>query len=236
MMKLSDKTILITGAASGLGKEIAKQLANTGAKLILTDKEEIAKVKGYTSIKVDISDVDSVKQMFHKLQNDNIQIDILINNAGIWTDTDIEKSNPGRRAEVLQSNTLGMINVTEELIPSFKDENRGIILNIVSVAATHMFDNLKNWRTYGASKWGANGYTKALRDTFSDGKTKVIAVYPGGFESNLYENAGWADENAHNQLWMMRAEDVAKSVIFALSQPDDVEISEIVVTKKVVGE
>ena len=74
------------------------------------------------------------------------------------------------------------------------------------------------------------GYTQALRESLRDTNIKVIQYFPGGFESNLYENAG--RENSHNQPWMMKTEDVAEIILFALTRPKDVYMEKIVVSKK----
>lgn len=240
MTSQNSKTIIITGAAQGLGREVATQAAGLSMSLILVDiaKEKLddtvktlqddgAQAEGFVC---DVSDIESVRKICQEIKEKHKSIDILLNNAGIWTDTDLEAKNVSRRLDTLKSNTLGMINMTEELLPYFLDKNRGTIANLISVAATYKFDDLKDWRVYGASKWGAHGYTKSLRDILADKQVKVVAIYPGGFESNLYENAG--RENAHNQPWMMKTEDVANAVIYAINQPEDVEISEIVITKK----
>src|SRR5207302_2027127 len=85
------------------------------------------------------------------------------------------------------------------------------------------------WQTYGATKWAMTGFTNALRDSLQKKNIKVTGFFPGGFDSNLYENAGRPD--AHNQPWMMTTEDIADIIQFVLTRPSDVLIEKIVVTK-----
>ncbi|MBU0570103.1 SDR family NAD(P)-dependent oxidoreductase, partial [Patescibacteria group bacterium] len=125
----------------------------------------------------------------------------------------------------------GHIVVTEEMLP-FLNKKESIVFNVISTAGVGDIPSGKNtlWKSYGASKCGMVGYTHALRESLRDTNTKVIQYFPGGFESNLYENAGRA--NLHNQPWMMKTDDVAEIIIFTLTRPRDVYIEKIVVSKK----
>ena len=105
------------------------------------------------------------------------------------------------------------------------------ILNVISTAGVEGIPAGDNtaWKTYGASKWGFKGYTNALRESLRGKQIQVMQFFPGGFESNLYESA--QRDNPHNQPWMMKTEDVADIVVFALTRPDDVYMEQIVVSK-----
>lgn len=83
----------------------------------------------------------------------------------------------------------------------------------------------KDWLTYTATKWALTGYTRALKYAIESTKIKVTGLFPGGFESNIFETAG--EKDAHNQPWMMRTSDVADAVIYALDAPDDLWINTI---------
>lgn len=237
-MKFKEKVAIVTGAAQGLGKEISSQLAEQGAQVVLIDinedalhsvKEQVG--KNIELFVCDISDLQQVKRTVKEIYKIHKNIDILVNNAGIWTDDNIEKQHPERRNQALMTNILGHIQITEELLPKFKQQNSGIIFNTISTAAVADIPSGNNtlWKTYGASKWGMAGYTHALRESLRQTKIKVIQYFPGGFDSNLYENAGRPDP--HNQPWMMDTKEVADIAVFALSRPDDVYMEKIVVSK-----
>ena len=155
----------------------------------------------------------------------------MVNNAGVWTDDESEKKRPELRKNAFDTNVFGHVQVTEEILPHL-NKNESIIINTISTAGVPDIPSGNNlmWKSYGASKWGMVGYTQALRESLRDTNTKVIQYFPGGFESNLYENAG--RENPHNQPWMMKTEDVADIIIFALTRPKDVYMEKIVVSKK----
>ena len=119
---------------------------------------------------------------------------------------------------------MGPIYFTKAVLPLFKKNNKGHILNVISKAGTDISDN-KDWPTYTATKWAVAGYTKALAYTLANTKIKVSGFYPAGFESNIFETAG--EKEAHNQPWMMRTEDVAKAVVYMLDTPEDLQIKAV---------
>jgi NADP-dependent 3-hydroxy acid dehydrogenase YdfG len=238
-MKLKNQTAIITGASSGLGEFLAYKLSlDEGAHVILIARTEnllkkvvdkIQKEGGQAEYQVcDISDSEQVKVTVKKILNQHKKIDILINNAGVWTDNSLEETRPELRKAAFETNSLGNIQFTEELLPIFEKQNNGQIFNVISGAGIHSGNNVF-WKTYGATKWAMTGYTKALRESLAGTKIKVIQFYPGGFESNLYEKVGRPD--AHNQPWMMKTEDIADVVVFALTRPDDLNMEEISVSK-----
>lgn len=240
-MKLKNKNVLIVGAGSGLGKCIAVKMAREGARVGLvarTEKELIAvkniitKDNGIAEYFVcDIRNLQQIKSTVSMFIKKFGNIDFLINNAGIWTDEELEKNNPELRKKALETNTLGNINFTYEILPYFKKKNYGYIFNVISSAGANDTPAGNNvlWKTYGASKWAMTGFTKALREELQGTKIKVTGFFPGGFESMLYEKAKRKD--AHKQPWMMKTEDIADIVLFILTRPEDVMIERVVVSK-----
>lgn len=240
-MKLIDKVIIITGASSGLGETLAYKITEVGAKvaLVARSKEKLENVRkriikkgGIAEYFVcDITELKQVKKTTRKIIQKFRTIDILVNNAGIWTDENLEKDNPLLRKKALETNTLGNIQFTYEVLPILKKQKFGYIFNVISTAGTESSSsgNLL-WKTYGATKWAMTGFTKALIDELKNSKIKITSFYPGGFESSLYENAG--RPNPHNQPWMMKTEDVADIIVFALTRPNDVLMEKIIVCKK----
>jgi short-subunit dehydrogenase len=235
---MKDKIVIITGASEGLGKSVAHKLANEGAQLALISHREKQLRQAATELGrnahpyvCDVTSVNDIHRTTEKILSDFGKIDILINNAGIWTDEELEKTNPDRRKEVFEVNALGTIEFTKALEPTLVKQKHGHVLNVISVAGVDDSTAADNtlWQTYGASKWALAGFTRALKDSLEGTGIKVTGFYPGGFESNLYENAGKTD--AHHQPWMMRTEDVADALVFCLKQPADVLVEKIVLTK-----
>ncbi len=240
-LSLRNKVVVITGGGSGLGRFVGIKVSELGARVALVARTEkelkivkdlIKKDNGFAEYFIcDISNIKEVKntvmKIFHKFKN----IDILVNNAGIWTDEDLETNDPNLRRKVLETNALGSIQFTYEILPYFQKKNEGYIFNVISTAGVSDTPSGNNslWKTYGASKWAITGFTKALRDSLKDTKIRVTAFHPGGFDSMLYEKA--KRSNPHNQPWMMKTEDIADIVIFALTRPKDVLMERIVVSK-----
>lgn len=238
---LKDKVVVITGASSGLGEQIAYKVAALGGKvaLVARSSEKLKKVGGNIKSKngiadyfvCDIQNLNEVKKTVDAITDKLGNIDILINNAGIWTDENLEKENPEMRKKALLTNTLGNIQFTYEVLPHFQKLNKGYIFNVISTSGVGDIPSGDNslWKTYGASKWAMTGFTKALRDSLKDTKIKVTGFHPGGFDSGLYESAG--RPNPHGQPWMMKAADLADIIVFALTRPDDMMMERIVVSK-----
>ena len=240
-MIVLNKVVVITGSGSGLGRQIAIKIAKEGAHIALVArteselkevKETIIKNGGIAEFFV--CDVRNDKKIIETVKNIMLKfkrIDILVNNAGIWTDEELEKTNPGRRKVALETNSLGTINFTYEVLPYLKKQNEGYIFNVISTAGASDTPSGNNvlWKTYGASKWALTGFTKALREELQGTKIKVTAFHPGGFDSMLYEKA--KRPNPHRQPWMMKTEDVADIVVFALTRPSDVMMEKIIVSK-----
>ena len=234
-MNLNNKTIIITGASQGLGKELSLQVAKLGAKVALvsrtkTDlekvKSEIIKQGGNAEVFVcDVTNQQQVNETTSLIKNHFGTIDILVNGAGIWTTDELESSRPELIEQTFKVNSVGPIYFIKAVLPIFKQKNSGQIINVISVAGLDRPDN-KDWPTYTASKWALTGYTKALVHLLADTKIKVGAFYPAGFESNIFENSGEKEET-HNQPWMMRTEDVARSIVFMLDAPEDFQIKSV---------
>jgi ribitol 2-dehydrogenase len=237
---MKDKTIVITGASAGLGRIVAAKLAAEGAKVVLVahnqDKlNEVAQAIGENAhaYLCDVSIAEQVRRTTQHILKDFGRVDILINNAGIWTDEELEKDDPDQRRKAFETNTLGTIEFVKAFEPSLRAQNSGHILNVISTSGTNDTSSGDNtrWQSYGATKWALAGFTRALKDSFvTDGvKVKVTGFYPGGFDSDLYENANRPDP--HGQPWMMRTEDVADALVFCLTRPADMLVEKLVVTK-----
>lgn len=240
-MDLKDKVIIITGSGSGLGKALALKVAALGATIALVArteveleavKNEIIQKGGKADYFIcDITDDSQIKMTVSQILKKYKSVDFLVNNAGIWTDEELEKNNPELRKKALMTNTMGTIEFTYALLPHFQGKNNGYIFNVISTAGasdTPAGNNVM-WKTYGASKWALTGFTKALRESLVGTKIKTTAFHPGGFESMLYEKAKRKD--AHSQPWMMNTNDVADVIVFALTRPENVLMEKIIVSK-----
>lgn len=240
-MNVQNKVVVITGASQGLGKTLAEKLAKEGARVVLIARS-VDKLKKIASdlqkkhlqaqfFACDIKDRIQITHTVQQILQQEKTIDILINNAGVWTDSEIEKTHPEKRKEAFDTNTLGTIEFTQAVLPHFKEKNSGYIFMVISTSG--ISDSIASdntfWPSYAATKWALTGFTNALRSELAKTHIKITGFFPGGIDTNLYENAG--KSNAHNQPWMMKSEDMADIVIFALTRPTDILLEKIVVTK-----
>lgn len=235
---MNDKVVVITGASEGLGKSVAIKLAKAGSTVILVARNQ-SNLDSVTSLigskahtySCDISQPTQVRETVDKILEDFNKIDVLINCAGIWTDEELEKTDPDRRKKALEVNTLGTIEITKAFEPTFRKQNSGHVINVISTSGnsdTSSGDNTA-WQTYGASKWAVAGFTRAFKDSLNGTNIKVTGFYPGGFDSNIFENANVPE--AHDQPWMMKTDDVADALIFCLTRPADMMVEKLIITK-----
>ncbi|QEM07165.1 SDR family oxidoreductase [Mucilaginibacter rubeus] len=196
------KTILITGASSGFGLMLAKDLQEKGFNVIGTSREP-EKYKGKFSFKLlrlDISDDASVEAFAKELSTEIPKIDVLVNNAGYMV-TGIAEETPievGRQQ--FETNFWGTVKVTNALLPIFRKQKSGQIITVSSIVGLIGPPNLSY---YSASKHAVEGYFKSLRFELNQFNIKVSVVEPMWFKTNLAHNAvtvktnGIADYDAY---------------------------------------
>ncbi|QGU96812.1 SDR family NAD(P)-dependent oxidoreductase [Clostridium bovifaecis] len=186
------KIVLITGAGSGLGEELARCYCEEGKHIVLVGRnkeklrnvaEIINKLGGSADcVTCDISNYDSVKSLVEYISGKYKSIDYLINNAGIGYFGPLEKITIEEVNAMLDVNVKGTIIVTQGLIPYVKDR----ILNIISTAGLR---GKINESVYAASKYAIRGFTESLQKEFADKNLKITAVYMGGMDTPFWENS-----------------------------------------------
>jgi dehydrogenase/reductase SDR family member 7B len=195
-MSISGKVVWITGASSGIGKELAIVYAKMGAKLILTSRNKekldaVAEVCRKSGVEVFVSTLDlenpaSIKSCVAEVLDHFLKIDILINNGGISQrslaiETPIEVDR-----KIMETNFFGAVTLTKEVLPALVKDNGGNIVVISSVTGKFGFP----LRTaYSASKHALQGFFEALRAELYDKNIKVTIVSPGRIVTDISINA-----------------------------------------------
>lgn len=185
-MRLKGKVAIITGAASGIGKETARTYAREGAKVVITDinedtikgvVEEIramgAEVLGF---KVDVSKRAQVDEMVAEVKKAWGRVDILVNNAGITADSMFKKMTEEQFDRVININLKGVYNCAQAVLDIMTEQGSGVILNASSVVG--LFGNVGQ-TNYAAAKWGVIGMTKTWAKELGRKGIRVNAVAPG---------------------------------------------------------
>lgn len=229
------KIVVITGGLQGLGRAISETLAASGANvysLNLRANAELDNVEQYregfiTNMLCDVRDIDQIKNRAREIVAIENKIDVLINNAAVWLEGDLKEASADEIRNVIDTNLIGAILVTQVFTPYLKISTSASILNISSTAG---IEPGKDWAVYSASKFGLRGFTDSLKLAMEGTGIKVMGFYPGGMNTELYENAG-VQKYSKEESWMMKKEDIAEIVIFILSRPADLIIDHIEIRK-----
>ena len=231
-MKLKNKTALITGASSGIGAACAKALANNGAKVVLTGRnqtslEQLSEEIGGRYMVADISQNDEVIKLFDEIGE---SIDILVNNAGIAPKASIIKGKIESFEDLLRVNVLAVVHCCQLAIKKFNPSTGGQIINISSMSGHRV---PPSGGFYAATKFAVRAVTEALRYELKiqKNKTRVSMISPGFVDTPLLDNYFKGSEEKlselRQRLEMLKPEDVANSLIHILESPKHVEIGDI---------
>ncbi len=228
MTDLKNQVAIVTGASDGLGKGLAFRLAKEGARLALVARNE-EKIKAVADeiaqtgaeVKYFVCDVTSVEQIQQAVINIKASfgtVDVLINNAGIWSPGDLASHSVEKIKQLFDTNTLGTILMSREVLPILKDKQDGQILNVISIAGVETVPAYG--LIYTATKHAIKGFTDTLKLEAQNYGVKVSGFYPGGMATHITAAAG-INMPLDNDT-AMKVEDVAEFLTFILRQPKDV--------------
>lgn len=236
-MKKEQAGIWITGASSGIGKAAAIEFAKVGAKVFasarrVSELERINNEFESDKLSVDIfpcnvASQSNVDQTVKKILT-NGKIDCLINNAGVTSFKLAEDNSINEINDIINTNLLGSIYTIKAVLPQMIANGGGTIINILSVVTKKTFTKSS---AYAASKMGLLGYTNSLREEVRKHNIKVINIIPGATETPI-----WSKE-VRNQFSerMMSTEEVARVLVWAFLQKDNV-VSEEIVLRPIEGD
>lgn len=231
------KVSVISGGTSGLGLSIARLLLESGKNIIALGRTEeklkmAAKVFGEINtrtrgevLRCDISNEDDIKSLGEFLWKNEYSVDYLFNNAGIGLFSTAEEATSEMIDNVFAPNLKGMILLTSEILKITPPEEELTIVNIMSTSA--LFGRAEE-TIYCAAKWGARGYTEALRTELKGTKRNIIAVYPGGMKTDFWKAPG---QNRDISSFMDPAE-VAEKIVNAVIVTDKMFVTDITINRK----
>ncbi len=185
MVNSVGKTVFITGASRGIGKALAEKFLNENYTVIgtsTTGKSDL-KHKNVSFLKLDLSSSKSIESCVQEFTALKKKIDILIDNAGIWSGRKDSEMDVNSLRKVLEVNLIGTIDLTEKLLPLVKDG--GKIIAISSRAGSLSSTTHANYPDYKISKAALNMYTRILAIKVSNRKTMVAAIHPGWVETDM---------------------------------------------------
>ncbi|MBI9073224.1 MAG: SDR family NAD(P)-dependent oxidoreductase [Melioribacteraceae bacterium] len=227
----------ITGASSGIGKELAYKFSNNADNLVLTArsedklikiKDELKSNKGKCEISsFSISSNEDVLS-FNKDISSKFNIDCLINNAGITAFKLVNDHTIDEIQQILEVNLLGSIYATKAVLPGMIERKSGTIINIISVAAEKVFTHSS---VYAASKAGLLAFTKSLREEVREHNIRVINIIPGATKTPI-----WPESSAEKfGERMMKSSDLA-DMIYNLYENKSTVVPEEVVLRPILGD
>ncbi len=218
------KNILISGGSDGLGKEIAKKLSPDNKVIILShNREKLLSVSQELKcdfVEADVTDYSSVSTAIETVLKKYSNIDVLVNNAGIWTEGGLEENEPEKIKEILNVNTLGTIFLSKAVIPAMKANKGGRIINIISQDG---LKSKKNRSVYSASKWAITGFTKCLQEDLSGFHIGVTGIHPGLMNTTLFAKQGIKRDLSNS----LELSEVASLVEYVINLSPDTFLPEI---------
>lgn len=239
--KLDGKVALITGASSGIGEAIALALVAEGAKVALAARradrleelvKRISEGNGQSiSIVADVSDEAQVREMVSKTQSELGRVDILVNCAGVMLTGAISGADTQDWRQMINLNLLGLMYATHAALNFMHVQGSGDIVNISSIAGRA---SGANFGVYCASKFGVTAFTEALRQEELKNNIRVIVVEPGTVKTELSSHITNEASREEIEKWkesmtLLDPADIAQAVVYAVSQPRHVSVSEIIV-------
>ena len=227
-MDLTGKNVLVTGSSRGLGAAIATKFAENGANVILNARHEpselIQQIKALGVqvwfIQADISSPRDIEELVHQLDDHQIDVDVLVNNAGINRDKLMIGMREKDFDDVVNTNLIGTFRVTQPLFKRMLKRRTGVIINMASVVGEHGNIGQAN---YAASKAGVIGFTKAVAQEGALRGVRCNAIAPGMIASSM---TAAIDEKRQKEIKeriplkrLGTAEEVAQTALF-LAQND----------------
>lgn len=231
------KISVISGGASGLGLEIAELLVKSGKNVLILGRnsEKLALASARLkksekhnlaeSLTCNIGKEEDIKKVGEYLTKNMLSVEYLFNNAGMGLFTKADTSTSAMIEKVFEANLKGMILLTSEILRITPEEEELTIVNIMSTSA--LLGRAEE-TIYCAAKWGARGYTEALKTELKGTKRNIIAVYPGGMRTDFWNITG---QNRDISSFMDPAE-VATKIVNAVIVTDKMLVTDITINRK----
>jgi NADP-dependent 3-hydroxy acid dehydrogenase YdfG len=235
---IEGKVIVITGASSGLGEATARHLAAQGAAVALGARradriESLAaeiREKGGKAIALatDVTKRLQVQKLVDAAVQEWGRVDVILNNAGIMPLSPLERLNVDEWDQMIDVNLKGVLWGIAAVLPHMKEQKSGHIINVSSVAGHVLFGGSA---VYSATKFGVRALSEGLRQEVKPYNIRTTIISPGAVKTELLEHISEKDVQQANQEYVGKVgvspDAFARLVAFAISQPEEVDINEI---------
>ena len=245
MKKLENKTIIITGASSGIGSATAKLLASHGAQMVIAArredrlkelKKEIEEEGGSALIvTTDVSKRQDMEVLVQKSLDEYGNIDVMINNAGIMPMSFIKNLKVDEWERTIDVNLKGTMFGVAAVLPHMLEKEDGHIVNLCSILGRKAIPGAA---IYCATKFGIQAFCDSLRQELTPTKNiRITAIEPGGvnteIDSTITDEEMKKFTNETRNRGMLEAIDIAEGILYAISQPPRVDVSEVLIMPSV---
>jgi NADP-dependent 3-hydroxy acid dehydrogenase YdfG len=239
--KLEGKVVIVTGASAGIGEATAIALAQERATVAIAARRaerlnavaERIEASGGKALPIvaDITDETQANNLVQKTKAEFGRVDILVNNAGVAYLGEIDGGNTSEWRRMIDINVLGLLYTTHAVLPILKEQGVGHIVNISSVAGRTVRAGVG---VYNLTKWGVNAFSEALRQEVYKHNIRVTIIEPGLVDTEINNHitdpvARQTSEERRKSLTPLQSEDIAAAIVYAVTQPQHVNVNEILI-------
>lgn len=228
--------VVITGASAGIGEATAIQFSNAGHPLLLIGRR-LLKLKALNlpntlCEEVDVMHLSRFKEAISKAEKEFGETECLINNAGVLFINLAHHQQPEEWKKMLDVNILGVLHGIHAVLQNMIKRQTGTIINISSLAGRKTFPT---HAIYCATKFAVHSLTESIREEVADHNVRVMTIAPGNVKTEILDQAASQEvKNTHSSYKRkpyenLQSEDVARTILFAYEQPQNVCIREIVI-------
>lgn len=239
MSHLNERVVIVTGASSGIGEAIALFLAEKGATLVLVARrldrinslvDQITQTGGKAiAIKADVTKLSDIKNVVSSAVSKFNRVDVFINNAGYMAIAPLTALKTDEWEQMIDTNIKGVLNGIAAALPVFENQNAGHFINVASVAGIKVLS--PGGAVYSATKFAVRALSEGLR--YEAGRhIRTTLISPGAVESELLYGSSDSNSKAFLSEFYKQAipaQAIAKAVAYAIEQPEDVDVNEIVI-------
>jgi len=231
---IKDKVVVITGASSGLGEATARRLARLGAKLVLgarrLDRLQALAAElslGAAAVQTDVTDCAQVRRLVDHAVQTHGRIDVILNNAGLMPHSPLERGKVADWERMIDVNLKGVLYGIAAALPHMTAQRSGHIINVSSVAGHKVRPGSA---VYAATKTAVRVISEGLRQEVKPYNIRTTVISPGAVATELVDSITESDiaENVRKLYEVALPPDAfANMVVFAMSQPEEVDVNEI---------
>jgi len=226
---LKGKNVLVVGATGGIGSRVAKLISGSGATVFLTGRNstklnDVAKETGIAADHVftmDITDEVAVNATIRDISDKGVEIDIVVNAAGIGIIKPMETLSSEDFLQTIQTNLMGSFYLVKAILPGMKARKKGLIINIPGVLGKVP---MAGAAAYSASKYGLTGMMQSIREELKRTDIRITNLFLGGVDSSFWDTIDLRVQRDK----MILAEEAAKAIWFLCQQPVSGVVSEMV--------